>query len=322
MRRLRSEGDLEEPVSAVSMSNSPTKRVSALYDAQTDILQQTTGHRREVSGGSSSSRGHASNMSDGPSSPPFNAPRRESGLRRVPVGSKSAAASPELNRQTSGWSMSDIARAQASRAISPAWDNIHSPWENRPAISHAYSSVPEIERMEEPMHRDEPIEQSRVQPNKGEKTTPTKVAFTHTVSVSSSEHNSERREVEDVEDRDDEFDNELFYSKYSKFSSCGPETRNSADRWQTSRPATAAPEATSTPAASRGFPSQSSSSVSTPPFSRVFGSSPPLSSRDGVIVLLPAVTSSLQRLPLLPLLSRKLSSCHLSPSLLLSWVKC
>lgn len=62
------------------------------------------------------------------------------------------------------------------------------------------------------MHRDVPVQ-------KAEKSPGARVVFSETVSVSSSEHQPTPRadEEQDVEDRDEEFDNELFYSKYSMF---------------------------------------------------------------------------------------------------------
>jgi hypothetical protein len=75
--------------------------------------------------------------------------------------------------------------------------------------------VPAADRTEEPMHREEPLVPTRGE-KRPEKVTPTTVAFAETTSVSSqSDRGSETRQDQDVEDRDEEFDNDLFYSKYS-----------------------------------------------------------------------------------------------------------
>lgn len=223
LKRLKSNGDLDEPVSAVSGSSSPTRRVSALYDEAAGDFIHGSQPSMVSRGSTMRDTAAAANMAgDSPSSPQPSASRRDSGLRRVPVGSKSPAASPDLNRHSSIWESVDPAEAHAARSMSPAWDNIQSPWAGRPAIAHKYSSVSVGDRAEEPLQVEEPsAPQEVLLEARQDKSTGTKVGFADASSILSSEAGPHLREDQrDIEDGDDEFDNELFYSKYSTYSIC------------------------------------------------------------------------------------------------------
>lgn len=99
--------------------------------------------------------------------------------------------------------------------MSIAWDNLHSPWEDRPDVLRSLSNAgAKIAEEEEEGQQQQQQQQTEV---KSEKKAPTMAVG----SVGSQSSMEEARtaapaEQRDVESHDDDFDNEIFYSKYSK----------------------------------------------------------------------------------------------------------
>lgn len=203
--RLRSFADQEEPVSAISASESAAGRVSRVsgdFDMAAYSGPYRDMHRPEVSPlgddqHNASAPGAApSHRPIGSTSPPGRAIRRESAnvLKRVPVGSKNT--SPDPNRLSPTFSPADFAQSRGHET-EPLSANLESPWEHGPAVT----GYPFDEASAAPGTRDarNNAAHRKVSPSTSTSTAPV----------------PRRKTIDDIDDEEDEFDNALFNTKYS-----------------------------------------------------------------------------------------------------------